>query len=135
MTILQAVTRFLAPFILLYGLYVLFHGAYGPGGGFQGGAICASAFVAHALAFHIEETEAILPLRLVRAGAAAGVLLYGATGVLSMIGGGSFLAYGSLLPDAALGQKAGIFLIEAGVGVTVFSVMMTVVYMLGGIRK
>ena len=37
--------RFLFPLILLYGAYIFIHGHLTPGGGFQGGAIIASAFV------------------------------------------------------------------------------------------
>ncbi|GAI44346.1 unnamed protein product [marine sediment metagenome] len=37
--------RFLFPLILLFGAYIFIHGHLSPGGGFQGGAIVASAFV------------------------------------------------------------------------------------------
>jgi multicomponent Na+:H+ antiporter subunit B len=37
--------RFLFPIILLVGIYILIHGHLTPGGGFQGGAIIASAFL------------------------------------------------------------------------------------------
>ncbi len=37
--------RFLFPLILLFGAYIFIHGHLTPGGGFQGGAIIASAFV------------------------------------------------------------------------------------------
>jgi multicomponent Na+:H+ antiporter subunit B len=35
--ILSLVSRVVSPFIMLYALYVIFHGHYSPGGGFQGG--------------------------------------------------------------------------------------------------
>lgn len=41
----RVVGRMLVPFILLFGLYVQFHGEYGPGGGFQAGALIAAAFI------------------------------------------------------------------------------------------
>lgn len=37
--------RFLFPIILLVGIYIFIHGHLTPGGGFQGGAIIASAFL------------------------------------------------------------------------------------------
>ena len=37
--------RFLFPLILLFGTYVFVHGHLTPGGGFQGGAVVASAFL------------------------------------------------------------------------------------------
>jgi len=43
--ILSTGCRFLFPLILLLGAYIFVHGHLSPGGGFQGGAIIASAFV------------------------------------------------------------------------------------------
>ena len=49
--VIRVVSKLLIPFILLFGLYVQFHGDFGPGGGFQAGVIFASAFVLYALVF------------------------------------------------------------------------------------
>ena len=46
--ILRVGAKMLTPFILIFALYVQFHGDYGPGGGFQAGVIFAAAFVLHA---------------------------------------------------------------------------------------
>ena len=46
--VIRVVSKLLIPFILLFGLYVQFHGDFGPGGGFQAGVIFASAFVLYA---------------------------------------------------------------------------------------
>ena len=43
--VLSTGCRFLFPLILLFGAYIFIHGHLTPGGGFQGGAIVASAFV------------------------------------------------------------------------------------------
>ena len=43
--VLSAGCRFLFPLILLFGAYIFIHGHLTPGGGFQGGAIIASAFL------------------------------------------------------------------------------------------
>ncbi|MCD6101511.1 MAG: cation:proton antiporter [Candidatus Cloacimonetes bacterium] len=43
--ILRTGCRFLFPLILLFGAYIFIHGHLTPGGGFQGGAIIASAFI------------------------------------------------------------------------------------------
>ena len=40
--VLRVVAKLLMPFILLYALYVQFHGDFGPGGGFQAGVIFAA---------------------------------------------------------------------------------------------
>ncbi len=42
--IVRTVTRFVYGLIILFGFYVIMHGHLTPGGGFQGGAVVASAF-------------------------------------------------------------------------------------------
>jgi multicomponent Na+:H+ antiporter subunit B len=53
--ILSTGCKFLFPFILLLGAYVFIHGHLTPGGGFQGGAIIASAFLLMYLGCHKEK--------------------------------------------------------------------------------
>jgi multicomponent Na+:H+ antiporter subunit B len=43
--VLNTGCRFLFPLILLFGAYIFIHGHLSPGGGFQGGAVIASAFL------------------------------------------------------------------------------------------
>jgi len=124
--VLHTVARLIIPLILLFALYVQFHGDYGPGGGFQAGVIFAAAFILHALVFGGDASQRIVPERLVQALMAGGVLLYGGVGVAGMLLGGDFLDYGVLAADPVAGQHLGILLIELGVGVTVWSVMVTI---------
>ncbi|NOR78354.1 MAG: hypothetical protein GQ523_08035 [Methanophagales archaeon] len=51
--VVETVARLMVPFIQLFGLYVIIHGAGGPGGGFQGGVIIASSFILYVIAFGI----------------------------------------------------------------------------------
>jgi len=91
--VLQITSKLLIPFILLFGFYVQFHGDYGPGGGFQAGAIFATAFILHGLIFGVKKTKVALPPNALKTGMALGVLLYTGTGVLQ-----SNLAWGFVLP-------------------------------------
>ena len=43
--IILLVSRMVSPFIMLFALYVIFHGHYSPGGGFQGGTLLAAALL------------------------------------------------------------------------------------------
>lgn len=43
--ILTYILRFLYPFILVFGGYIIINGDISPGGGFQGGAVLATAFL------------------------------------------------------------------------------------------
>ncbi len=49
--ILRVVAKLFIPFILLFALYVQFHGEFGPGGGFQAGVITAATFILYAIIF------------------------------------------------------------------------------------
>lgn len=121
--ILQVVAKALIPFILLFALYVQFHGDYGPGGGFQAGVIFGAAFILYGIVFGKDVAMKVVPPSLVYTTASLGVLLYTGVGVAGMLLGGEFLNYSVLSKDAVDGQHHGILLIEFGVGITVASVM------------
>lgn len=132
--ILRVAAKLLIPFILIFALYVQFHGDYGPGGGFQAGVIFAAAFVLYALVFGVEAARRIAPARLLEAGIAGGVLLFAGTGLACMLMGGHFLDYDFLAADAVEGQHHGILLVELGVGITVAAVMIAVFLAFAGRR-
>ena len=134
--ILRVTAKLLIPFILLFGLYVQFHGDYGPGGGFQAGVIFAAAFVLYALVFGVEAARRIASARLLEAGIAGGVLLFAGTGLAGLLMGGNFLDYDFLSgSDPVQGQHLGILLVELGVGLTVAAVMITVFLAFAGRRE
>jgi multicomponent Na+:H+ antiporter subunit B len=130
--ILRVVARLLIPFILLFALYVQFHGDFGPGGGFQAGVIFAAGIIFHALIFDLSDARRVLPDRLVESMMAIGVLLYAGIGVGGMIMGGNFLDYFVLDADSVHGQHRGIFWVELGVALTVCGVMLKIFYMFAG---
>ena len=130
--ILRIVGKFLIPYIMLFGLYVQFHGDFGPGGGFQAGVIFASAFVIHTLLFGVRNTQKIAPEWILRVVASSGVLLYAGVGVVSMLAGGDYLDYDVLAADPIAGQHIGIILVEFGVGLTVASVIMLMFFAFAG---
>ena len=131
--ILRVIAKLFIPFILLFALYVQFHGDYGPGGGFQAGVIFAAGLILYGLIFGLADLRRAIPPIVVEIGIAVGALLYGGVGVLSMLNGGQFLAYGVLDGhDPTHGQHLGILLVELGVGITVTFVMLGIFYMFAG---
>jgi len=126
--ILRVVAKFLIPVIMLFALYVQFHGELGPGGAFQAGVILASAFILHMLVFGLETTRRVVPVAWLRIGAALGALLYGGVGVVALLRGGNYLDYDALAADPVAGQHVGIILIELGVGLTVASTMVLLIF-------
>lgn len=126
--VLRVIAKFIIPMILLFALYVQFHGDYGPGGGFQAGVIFAAGFIIHALIFGLDHTRKVLPPAVLRATGALGLLLYLGTGLAGILLGGNYLDYNVLVADPVSGQHLGILLIEMGVGITVASVMLSLFY-------
>ena len=133
--VLRVAAKIVVPFMLLFALYVQFHGDFGPGGGFQAGVILAAAFIFFALIFGLPTTRRLVPDRLVETGIAAGVLVYAGAGVIGLLLGGNYLDYFVLDRDPAHGQHRGIFWVEVGVCLTVSSVMLKIFYMFAGRRR
>jgi multicomponent Na+:H+ antiporter subunit B len=130
--ILRALSKLLIPLIMLFALYVQFHGDYGPGGGFQAGVIFGAAIILYALMFGLETAQRVFPPRVLEFLVAFGVLLYGSVGIDTIFLGGNFLDYGVLAHDAVHGQHLGILLVELGVGITVAAVMATIFFLFAG---
>ncbi len=126
--VLRIVSRFLIPLIMLFALYVQFHGDYGPGGGFQAGVIFAVGFILYGLIYGVERLRQVVNPSLMRSLSALGVLMYAGVGVASMLSGGEFLNYSVLAEDPVAGQHIGILIIEFGVGLTVASTMTILFY-------
>lgn len=126
--IIRIATRMLVPFILLFALYVQFHGDFGPGGGFQAGVIFGAGCILYGLVFGVEALIGVVPLAVVRGIAAGGVLLYASVGVAGLLAGGNYLDYSVLGATAVAGQHLGIMVIELGVGMTVAAVVISLYY-------
>ena len=130
--VLRVISKLFIPFMLLFALYVQFHGELGPGGGFQAGVIAAAAIVFYAIIFGLPAARRLVPDAIVEAMVAAGVLIYAGVGVAGLLLGGNYLDYFVLDHDPVHGQERGIFWVEVGVAVTVSGVMLKIFYMFAG---
>ena len=126
--IFRVVIKLIIPFILVFALYVHFHGDYGPGGGFQAGVIAAAAFILYAIIFGVGAAQRVAPQWLVGALVPCGVLIYSITGAVSFIYGLNYMDYAALAHDSKHGHHLGILLVETGVIVTVASTMIAIFY-------
>ena len=133
--ILRIGAKILIPFILMFALYVQFHGDFGPGGGFQAGVIFAAGFILYALIFGLDMAKRVLPLWFVWSCGALGVWIYAGGGVVTLFMGGEFLDYDVLAHDPVHGQHWGILAVELGVLTTVFGVMVAIFYAFAGRRQ
>jgi multicomponent Na+:H+ antiporter subunit B len=129
--IAQTVVRIMVPFVQLYALYVLAHGHYSPGGGFQGGVILAAALVSIFLVFGYEAALDRLSLKTSVRLCSIGVLVYAGIGFICLLLGGNFLDYGRLAPVLHVAppkaRSLGILGIETGVALTVMAAMYSII--------
>ena len=133
--VLRVSLKVLIAFLMLFGLYVQFHGDYGPGGGFQAGVIFAAAIILYTLVFGLENAQRIFKRQPIEALIAGGVLLYGSVGLVSIFLGDNFLDYDHLARDPVQGQHYGILLVELGVGITVTAVMVALYFLFASRRS
>ena len=130
--VLRVIAKLLIPPILLFALYVQFHGDFGPGGGFQAGVIFGAGFILYALIYGVENAQRVAPPGVVRVLVALGVLIFAGVGVVDLILGGNYLDYNVMAEDPVAGQHIGIIAVELGVGITVAAVMMTIFFAFAG---
>jgi multicomponent Na+:H+ antiporter subunit B len=126
--IIRVGTKIILPFILLFALYVQFHGDYGPGGGFQAGVISAGMVILVAITFGHGAAQRIAPPAVVERMIPLGALVYAGTGVVGLIQGRNYLDFSAFSHSSAHGHELGILVVEAGVLITVAGTMTALFY-------
>jgi multicomponent Na+:H+ antiporter subunit B len=117
------------PFIQLFALYVVFHGHYSPGGGFQGGAMFAASFLLIRLSIATAAAQSQFRRSWGTPVSSIGTLVFLGTGLIVLFLGFNFLDYAGLpigLSEPEL-RNAGILAIELGVAVAVAATL-TAIY-------
>lgn len=125
-TIVDGVARLIVPFIQIFALYVITHGHYGPGGGFQGGVILAASMMLLRLALGEEEEHWHFSPTAAAAVAATGILIYFGAGILPLVMGGEFLDYAREPIPGLQGpelRSLGILIVETGVSMVVWGTL------------
>jgi multicomponent Na+:H+ antiporter subunit B len=130
--VLRVIAKMIIAFMLVFALYIQFHGDFGPGGGFQAGVIAAAAIIFYGLIYGLPAARQVVPDWLVETMVAAGVLLFALVGVAGLLLGGNYLDYFVLHANPVEGQHRGIFWIEVGVFITVAGVMLKIFYLFAG---
>lgn len=129
-TIIKTVCRILIPFIQIYALYVVAHGEFSPGGGFQGGVVFGSTFLLLAISYNLKTLLKRVSEKFLGIFAAVGVLVYVGIGAMAMVMGGKFLDYSVLAPivpvDPGHIRAIGMLGVEIGVGMAVTAAMVII---------
>jgi multicomponent Na+:H+ antiporter subunit B len=118
----------------LFAVYVLLHGHYSPGGGFQAGILIAASLLLRLLTRGREAGGLTLSTRGAVSLTAAGVLVFTLIGALPLLGGEAMLDYAALplAAEAADRRSLGILLVEIGVTMAVAGAMVSIFYGLAG---
>ena len=137
--IVKTTCRLVIPFIQIFALYVIAHGHYSPGGGFQGGVIMGASMVLFAIAFDLRSAIRRMGERLIMFLCAFGVIIYAGIGTLCMFFNKNYLDYSSfaniLGVDSVSARSHGILMVEIGVGIVVMAVMVILYYILASAGK
>jgi len=128
--IIKTIARILVPFIQIYALYVIMHGHYSPGGGFQGGVILGASLALLLITHGYAEVRKRVPEGVVILLGSLGVLIYAGIGLICLLLGGNYLDYSQLSVilnvDPAHARSLGILGVELGVGFTVMAIMYSI---------
>ncbi len=133
--VVRVVCALLSPFIFIFGLYVVAHGHYGPGGGFAGGVFLAVGAILPRLTLDEDLAYRLVPASMGPLTGGIGMLLFLACAIVPMFYGGAFLDYGAVEiagMEAARVRYLGILVVEVGVGLAVFGAMVTIFDVLMG---
>ncbi len=127
--IVQVICSIIIPFIQVFALYVILHGHYGPGGGFQGGVLLAVSIILLRLYAGKEVSYRKFPPKLAAVLAAIGMLVFMLAGLVPMATGGAFLDYEYLPIPGVSGADLrflGILIVEIGIGLAVFGTLVLI---------
>lgn len=120
--------RLAVPLVQIFALYVIAHGHYSPGGGFQGGVMLGASFILVSLGGSLRDGLSRMSESAYIRLASLGILIYAGFGVLCQIFGRNFLDYGVLqkiffTDGPEMARSHGIFAVEVGVAFTVMAIM------------
>lgn len=137
--IIKRTSQLIIPSIQIFALYVIAHGHYSPGGGFQGGVILGASYILLAISTDLRSILHRLGERTSAMIATFGVLLYAGTGFLCLLLGAAFLDYQALAPllqsGLIMARSHGILIVEIGVGLAVMTVMIWLYYNISSAGK
>lgn len=126
--IADVVTRAMVPVVQIFAMYVIFHGHYSPGGGFQGGALLAGSILLARMVLGHDGSQTLFPARLGTPLGLAGLAVYTGTGLVGLLMGANFLDYAALPLglDPAMLRNWGILFIEIGVALAVMGTLVSI---------
>ncbi len=127
--VVRVVGAILVPFMLLFGVYIIAHGHYGPGGGFAGGVFLAVGAILPRMTLSPELAYRIFPTWVGPLVGGLGMMLFLLVAVAPLLVGGAFLDYGAIEVAGMAASRVrylGILLVEIAVGLAVFGALLLI---------
>ncbi|HSL75250.1 MAG TPA: MnhB domain-containing protein [Ilumatobacteraceae bacterium] len=125
----RVVAALAMPFIGVFGIYVIAHGHYGPGGGFAGGVVLAVGVVLARLTIDPELVDRVFPPIVGALALVVGMSVFLLSALVPMLFGGQLLDYAAVdvgdLTDSRR-RYLGIMIVEFGVGAVVFGGILSI---------
>lgn len=117
--ILKTASKYIAPLLFLFAVYLLLTGHNQPGGGFSGGLVASASFILLAFAYGVQQTKKwirVSPVYII----AIGLLLAVGSGLISILAGypfmtGIWITFNSLALGSPMLFDTGVFLVVSGV--------------------
>ncbi|TDM04023.1 monovalent cation/H+ antiporter subunit B [Macrococcus carouselicus] len=134
---LETISKIVILIILTFGFYIFFSGHNGPGGGFIGGLVFASAFILMFLTFDAEKIRQILPFDFTYL-IVGGILISLSTLFLPLFFGDDWLTqYDQYFRLPLIGKLhiTTVTIFEFGILLTVLGVVMTILLTISGDTK
>ena len=147
--VVRGAANLLFAFVLIFGFYIVLHGHLTPGGGFQGGAVIATAFVLLMVAYSFEKIRSTFRVTPLHVTESSGLLLFLATAAVALTVGATFFAnwlansgalFGMSVPfgpnPGELNTAGVIPIMNIAVGIEVLGALSVIVlYMITSVRE
>lgn len=132
--IVTTICRPVSRLIQIFALYVICHGHYSPGGGFQGGALLAASIILMRVAEGQTSSQSEFRTSWGAPGGGVGSLIFLGIGVLTLGLGGAYLDYEAfpLGLNGAEIRSLSILVVEIGIGLAVTAALILIFDLLAG---
>jgi multicomponent Na+:H+ antiporter subunit B len=133
--VVRVVCALLSPFIAVYGVYIIVHGHYGPGGGFAGGVFVAMAAILPRLTLHERQSYRLIPTVAGPLLGGIGMLVFLTAGTVPLLLGSPFLDYAAVEVAGVAASRVrylGIMVVEIAVGMAVAGALLLIFDVLTG---
>ena len=122
--IVKNVARFIIPFLLVFGIYLMLNGHLSPGGGFSAGAVMGASFILYSSAYGYKDAKKVLTEKFIRITTLCSLAFYASAKCYSFYCGANHIPTGIPLGETGAILSSGLILpLNIAVGLVVACTM------------